>query len=144
MGTLFSSDNPAAIGALAKAIAREVVRELAEAKHLPAIVEPQPVGAVFRVGPIVVDVERHEAAVHGRLMTLKPREFALVAALARNAGKVLSRTKLIELAWPQDGIGVDSDRTVDVHVRRLRRAHLGAERGWLETIFGLGYKLKDR
>jgi DNA-binding response OmpR family regulator len=143
MGTLFSSDNPAAIGALAKAIAREVVRELAEAKHLPAIVEPQPAGAVFRVGPIVVDVERHEATVHGRLMTLKPREFALVAALAHNAGKVLSRTKLIELAWPQDGICVDSDRTVDVHVRRLR-AHLGAERGWLETIFGLGYKLRDR
>ncbi len=143
MGTLFSSDDPVAIGALAKAIAREIVRELAAAKDLLAVVQPQPVGTVFKAGPIVVDVERHEATVHGRLMTLKPREFALVAALAHNAGKVLSRDKLIELAWPQDGIGVDNDRTVDVHVRRLR-TQLGADRGWLQTIVGLGYKLKDR
>jgi DNA-binding response OmpR family regulator len=143
MGTLFSSDDPAAIGALAKAIAREVVRELTAAKELHVLVDTPSVGSVLQVGPIVVDIDRHEATVHGRVMNLKPREFELLLALMRNAGKVLTREMLLELAWREAALNIENDRTIDVHVLRLRK-HLDEESGWLQTIAGRGYKLSDR
>jgi DNA-binding response OmpR family regulator len=144
MGTIFSSDDPAVIGALAKAIAREVVRELTAAKQLHVITDVVPaVSSVLQVGPIVVDIDRHEATVHGRVMNLKPREFELLLALMRNAGKVLTREMLLELAWREAALNIENDRTIDVHVLRLRK-HLDDESGWLQTIAGRGYKLNDR
>ena len=142
MGTFFSSDDPAAIGALAKAIAREVVRELTAAKELHVLVDVPAVGPVLQVGPIIVDVERHEATVHNREMKLKRQEFELLISLMRNAGKVLTRETLLEPAWREAGLDVN-DRTVDVHVRRLRE-HLAEESVLLQTIAGIGYKLSDR
>ena len=143
MGIRISSDDVAAIETLAKVIAHEIVRELAAMNAPLAIVEPASMGHVFTAGAIVVDTERHEVTINDRLAKLKPREFALLAALARNAGKLLSREQLISLAWPNDGLGFESSRTVDVHIRRLR-LHLGDASRSLQTVVGLGYKLNDR
>jgi two-component system, OmpR family, alkaline phosphatase synthesis response regulator PhoP len=71
------------------------------------------------VGDVEVDLARHEARRSGSPVDLAPREFALLAALVENRGLVLSRRQLLDLAWGYDWYG--DERTVDVHVRQLRR-----------------------
>ncbi|HEY3143966.1 MAG TPA: response regulator transcription factor [Acidimicrobiales bacterium] len=71
------------------------------------------------VGDVEVDLTRHEARRGGTAVKLAPREFALLAVLVENLGLVLSRRQLLDLAWGYDWYG--DERTVDVHVRQLRR-----------------------
>jgi DNA-binding response OmpR family regulator len=100
--------------------------------------EPGP--AVLEFGRLQIDEAAREARVDGVDLKLKPREFGLLLALARNAGVALSRDVLVEKVW---GFDFDGDeRTVDVHVRRLRskieeEAGVGA---CLHTVHGFGYK----
>jgi DNA-binding response OmpR family regulator len=93
--------------------------------------------ATIVVGDVEVDLARHEARLGGRAVTLTPREFALLAALAENRGIVLSRRQLLDLAWGHDWYG--DERTVDVHVRQLRRK-LGDGLP-LATLRRAGYRL---
>jgi len=139
MGTSLSSND---IEILAKAIAREVVRELSSLANPP--VAPQSKRTVIEAGPITVDSDRHEAIVDGKLVTMKRREFAVLKALAQSAGHVLTREMLLSAAWPEDvAMRITDDRTVDVHIKRVRDA-LGAQRDRLETVVGVGYRLRDR
>jgi DNA-binding response OmpR family regulator len=86
---------------------------------------------------IAVDPDRREATVAGEPVALATREFELLAFLARNRGLAMTRQQLLDGAW---GIGFDGDeRTVDVHVRQLRRK-LGAGLA-LSTVWGIGYRL---
>ena len=129
---------------LAATIASEVVKAVNEARRADEtratsgrLDEPE----VMHVGPITVDLGRREATVRGRAVALKPRELNCLAALARNAGRALSREQLLELAWDDavlDRIG--SERTVDVHVRRLRM-QLGEDAHLLRTVARVGYRL---
>ncbi len=89
------------------------------------------------VGDIAVDLGRHEARRGGRAIDLAPREFALLAALVEHRGQVLSRRQLLDLAWGYDFEG--DERTVDVHVRQLRRK-LGDGLP-LATVRRTGYRL---
>jgi hypothetical protein len=73
---------------------------------------------------MTIDRLRHTVSVDGAIRSTKPREFAPLETLARRPSSVFSRGRLLDLAWP-DPEGVDDERTVDVHVRRLR-AKLGA------------------
>ena len=102
---------------------------------------PAPQAAQRRcVGDVSVDVDRREVIVAGRFVQLKPREFDLFWLFVRNEGRVFTRDQLIEAVWGYDWEG--DPRTVDVHVRRIRRA-LGddAEKPrYLHTVHGLGYK----
>ncbi len=91
------------------------------------------------VGPLVVDLAGHEASIDGERLQLKPKEFALLAVLARHAGQVLARRRLIELIYP-DPDAVNDERIIDVHIIRLRKA-LGDHATLVETRHGLGYKL---
>ena len=75
--------------------------------------------ATIAIGDVEVDLARYEARRGGQPVPLTPREFALLAALAENRGIVLSRRQLLDLAWGHDWYG--DERTVDVHVRQLRR-----------------------
>lgn len=87
-----------------------------------------------------IDEAAREARVDGVSVGLKPREFALLLELASNPGVALSRTTLLEKVWGFDFVG--DERTVDVHVRRLR-LKLEEERQiapLLQTIHGFGYK----
>jgi DNA-binding response OmpR family regulator len=130
--------DPNTIRELAAAIAAEVVQAM-RAARIPTMVSDD--REVFQVGPLTVDLARREAAVNGRVLDLKPRELQLLAALARNAGRALNRAQLLELAW--DGATlelIESDRTVDVHVRRLR-LQLGENSVMLHTVARVGYRL---
>jgi two-component system phosphate regulon response regulator PhoB len=93
---------------------------------------------VISTGSLTVDVEGYEACMEGCRIFLKPREFKLLAVLAQNAGRVLTRQQLLELAWPNID-SVEDERTVDVHVRRVR-VKLG-QPNLIETVSGVGYRL---
>jgi len=126
------------IRALAAAIATEVVQTM-RAARIPTTVNDD--NEVVSVGALTVDLARREATLHGRILDLKPRELGLLAALARNAGRALSRPQLLELAWDDATVDrIESDRTVDVHVRRLR-VQLGDDAAMLRTLTRVGYRL---
>ncbi len=95
-------------------------------------------GGVVEVGGLRVDALAHSIALDGRMLEFTPREFELLAFLARHPGRVFSREELLRKVWGYDYVG--ETRTVDVHVRRLR-AKLGDERHLIETVTGAGYKL---
>jgi DNA-binding response OmpR family regulator len=88
-------------------------------------------------GGIEVDLGRREARVGGRAVSLATREFDLLAYLAANRGLALSRQQLLDGVWGDGWIG--DERTVDVHVRQLRKK-LGDTFG-LATVWGIGYRL---
>jgi DNA-binding response OmpR family regulator len=130
--------DPNTIRELAAAIAAEVVQAM-RAERIPTVVSDD--REVFHVGPLTVDLARREAAVNCRVLDLKPRELDLLAALARNAGRVLNRAQLLELAWDDVTLErIESERTVDVHVRRLR-VQLGDNAAMLQTVARAGYRL---
>lgn len=91
-----------------------------------------------KVGPLVIDRAAHEVQVEGRTILLTAKEFALVAFLAQNRGRVFSRETLLARVWGARYEG--GPRTVDIHVRRLRMK-LGDALP-LETLRGAGYKLR--
>jgi two-component system response regulator BaeR len=102
----------------------------------------EPYQARIVIGPLSVDVEGHEASVDDSSVDLNRREFALLKVLAQNLGRVLTRDQLIELAWPEPQ-RVNSNRTVDVHIRRIR-VKLGGAADLIRTVAGAGYKLAWR
>ena len=91
-----------------------------------------------KVGPLVIDRAAHEVLVEGRSILLTAKEFALLAFLAQNRGRVFSRETLLARVWGARYEG--GPRTVDIHVRRLRMK-LGDALP-LETLRGAGYKLR--
>ena len=90
------------------------------------------------VGDLRVDPRRRDAYVGDRRLDLRPREFDLLAALARDPGVVWSRDDLLSSVWGTDFPG--ETRTVDVHVSELRRK-LGEDGPPIETVKGVGYRL---
>jgi len=114
-------------------------RELvARIKALLRRARPERADETVEVGELRVDRAAREASFRGRALTLTPREFELLAFLSRNPGRVLSREELLRKVWGYDYLG--ETRTVDVHVRRLRRK-LGEKARVIETVTGAGYKL---
>jgi DNA-binding response OmpR family regulator len=98
-------------------------------------------GGVLRHGDLVVDRDRHEARIDGRLVSLTTVEFRLLVTLLEADGRVLSRDQLLDAVYGQDEAEV-LDRTVDVHVGRLRDK-LGddADRPrYVATVRGVGYR----
>ena len=113
-------------------------RELvARVKALLRRTRPDGPGPVIEAGALRVDLDSHEARFAGAALDLTPREFDLLAFLARHAGRALTRDELLRKVWGYDYVG--ETRTVDVHVRRLR-AKLGEHHGCIETVLGTGYK----
>jgi DNA-binding response OmpR family regulator len=99
---------------------------------------PKAEATLFELGAgIQLDVSRREVTVKGQVVALATREFDLLAHFARNQGLALSRQQLLDGVWGPDWIG--DDRTVDVHVRQLRKK-LGDELP-LATVWGVGYRL---
>ena len=84
-----------------------------------------------------VDLARREVRVRGTAVALATREFDLIAHFAHNQGIALSRQQLLDAVWGADWYG--DDRTVDVHVRQLRKK-LGDDLP-LATVWGIGYRL---
>jgi len=91
------------------------------------------------VGPLRVDLRTRSAAVAGAPLRLRTLEFELLAELARNAGKVVGRDRLLDRVWGLSFAG--GTRTVDVHVATLRKK-LGRPE-LIQTVRGVGYRLLD-
>jgi len=95
---------------------------------------------VIRGGDLVIDVPRHEVAWKGKPVVLTATEFRILHFLAARAGRVCSRTDIID-----DALGTDVaviDRTIDVHVTAIRRK-LGKGAELIETVRGFGYKFRE-
>jgi DNA-binding response OmpR family regulator len=90
------------------------------------------------VAGLRLDPLAREATVDGRAVALTPREFDLLAFLARHPGRVMSREELLRKVWGYAYVG--ETRTVAVHIGRLR-AKLGEAGRLIETVMGSGYKL---
>jgi DNA-binding response OmpR family regulator len=120
--------SPREIVARVKAIAR---RRRPSSAHVPVL---------LTFGRLEIDEAAREVRVDGVDVRLKSREFELMLELARNAGVALSRESLLQRVWGPEFRG--DDRTVDVHVRRIRRRleDDGALPPMLLTIHGFGYK----
>ena len=84
-----------------------------------------------------IDTASHTVKVSGEEVSLTPKEFDLLVFLASNKGIALSREKILQKVWNYDYFG--EDRTVDTHVKMLR-GHLGKCRGYIATVWGIGYK----
>ncbi len=94
-------------------------------------------GTPLSIGSVEIDPSQRRCLVGGKRMTLRPREFALLEVLMRKAGRVLTRSYLLESVW---GMSSDADtRAVDVMVSRLRRSLGEGATGLIETISKLGY-----
>src|SRR5664280_1400282 len=88
-------------------------------------------------GSVAIDLGRREVMVDGVVVALATREFDLLAFLIHNEGLALSRQQLLDGVWGPDWYG--DERTVDVHVRQLRKK-LGTDLP-LATVWGVGYRL---
>ena len=98
---------------------------------------------VHQVAGIKLDVGKHQVTVNGQIISLPLKEFELLEFLMRNAGRVLTRSQLIDRVWGGDYYG--DTKTLDVHIKRLR-AKIEADPAnpvLIQTIRGLGYKLEN-
>lgn len=89
---------------------------------------------------VVLDEERFEARVHGKPLTLTPVEFRLLGKLASQPGRVFSREQLIGALYADHR--VVSDRTVDSHVKNLRRKLIEAGIDPISAVYGVGYRFE--
>jgi len=97
--------------------------------------------AELRFGDLVLDLARRSVAVGGEPVAVTPSELRLLETLARSPGRAFTRTELVERAFGWDYEGME--RTVDVHVKNLRRKlgpRTGGEEPWIETVWGTGYR----
>ncbi len=88
---------------------------------------------ILTVGGITLNTETFSCELDGKAITLNRKEYELLKCFMENAGKVLSREKLLTEVW---GYDAGETRTLDNHVARLRKLGIN-----IETVFGVGYKL---
>jgi two-component system response regulator RegX3 len=98
---------------------------------------------LLEVGPIRLNIGKHQVFVSGNPVALPLKEFELLEFLMRNSGRVLTRSQLIDRVWGGDYYG--DTKTLDVHIKRLR-AKVESDPAnpiLIQTIRGLGYKLEN-
>jgi DNA-binding response OmpR family regulator len=118
---------------------RELMARIRAILRRSGVPAPEP-SSRKTAGDISIDTEKREVTRAGKIVKLKPREFDLLWLFVRNDGRVFTRDQLIETLW---GYDFDGDpRTVDVHVRRIRRAigDRAESARYLHTVHGVGYK----
>jgi two-component system alkaline phosphatase synthesis response regulator PhoP len=89
-------------------------------------------------GGLVIDLATCEVAVEGKIVELTFKEYELLKLLAGHPGRVYTREALLNRIWGYDYFG--GDRTVDVHVRRLRSKIEDADHTFIETVRNIGYR----
>ncbi len=95
---------------------------------------------VIRLNDISVNIPKHEVHCDGEPVSLTATEFSLLRTLIQRRGRVQSREMLLETVWGYDYAGFT--RTVDTHMRRLR-SKLGKSGDRIETVRGVGYRIKE-
>jgi two-component system, OmpR family, alkaline phosphatase synthesis response regulator PhoP len=100
-------------------------------------------GELIRAGEVTLDLPRMRVTVDGRAVELTPTEFHLLAALARQPGRIFTRTQLLDAVR---GVAFESyERAIDAHVKNLRRKIEPDPREprYVLTVYGVGYKFRD-
>jgi two-component system alkaline phosphatase synthesis response regulator PhoP len=122
--------NPGEVVARVRAVLRRVQGEAAPPR-------------VIRSGRVTIDLDRHQVKVEGEPVHLTRTEFSLLWALAEQPGRALTRLEMIEkgMGYSYEGM----DRTVDSHIKNLRRKldEAGGAAQLVETVFGIGYRLAE-
>jgi DNA-binding response OmpR family regulator len=119
-----------------------VARVRAVLRRADAAAEP---GAdeIVRAGELTLDVPRMRAEVAGRLIDLTPTEFALLLAIARQPGRIFTRSQLLDAVH---GVAFESyERAIDTHIKNLRRKIEPDPRrpSLILTVYGVGYRFAD-
>jgi len=123
---------------------RELLARVRAMLRRAKMLEPKPVTGTsyFKIGNLEVDIARRKVTLNDATVDLTPKEFDLLAFLAKNKGLVFSREQLLEKVWGYDFAG--GTRTVDVHIHWLRQKieNDAARPQRLVTVRGAGYKLE--
>ena len=96
---------------------------------------------IIKCGDLVIDLDKYEVSLGNKLILLTFREYQLLKFLASNKGKVFTREALLNKVWGWDYYG--GDRTVDVHIRRLRSKIEDPTHTFIETVRNIGYRLRE-
>jgi two-component system alkaline phosphatase synthesis response regulator PhoP len=102
--------------------------------------EGTPESAVIRAGRLEISRSNYSVMLGKKELFLPRKEFEVLALLAANPGKVFSREMVLNAVWGSDVVVVD--RTVDVHIRKIREK-LGHDASLIETIKGVGYRFRE-
>jgi len=96
---------------------------------------------LIKCGDLLIDIAKCEVSIDGRLLALTFKEYELLKFLAKNKGKVFTREALLNEVWGYDYYG--GDRTVDVHIRRLRSKLGDYTNNYIQTVRNIGYKFSE-
>ena len=96
---------------------------------------------LIRCGALMIDIAKCEVSIDGRLLDLTFKEYELLKFLALNPGRVFTREALLNEVWGYDYYG--GDRTVDVHIRRLRSKLGESGNSCIQTVRNIGYKFSE-
>ena len=124
--------SPRELLARIKAIRRRHDRAASAPVETPADTE-------LRYGPITIDSEKFRVRSGNREIILTAQEFKLLELLVRHPGRVFTRAQVLNRAWG-DG-GLVTDRTIDVHVKSLRKKF--GKLDFIETVRGIGYRARE-
>ncbi len=99
---------------------------------------------LYQRGPLKIDFSTYEVFIRGKAVKLTLKEFELLRFLVQNPNRVLTRDQLLDRVWGGDTYV--TPRTIDVHVRRLRKTIEDDDRNpkWILTLRGVGYKFDDK
>jgi DNA-binding response OmpR family regulator len=100
-----------------------------------------PTGQSLKHADLIIYLDKCQVMLDNKQIILTFKEYQLLKFFMSNKGKVFSREVLLEKVWGWDYYG--GDRTVDVHIRRLRRKIEDKNHTFIETFRGMGYKFKD-
>jgi DNA-binding response OmpR family regulator len=95
----------------------------------------------IRSNDLMIDLSRREVTLTGTPLSLTFTEYELLVFLAANSGRVFTREALLNKIWGYDYYG--GDRTVDVHIRRLRSKIDWGQHSFIETVRGMGYRFRE-
>ena len=117
------------------------VRAILRRSEAPTATDAAP---LYAKGPLQIDFSTYEVFVSGKAVKLTLKEFELLRFLVQNPSRVLSRDQLLDRVW--GGETFVTPRTVDVHIRRLRKAIEKDDRKpqWILTLRGVGYKFDEK
>ena len=117
------------------------VRELVlRAKWLLQGSKSRDSGELIKCAGLAIDLARCEVTVEGKIIALTFKEYELLKCLASNKGRVYTREALLNKVWDYDYYG--GDRTIDVHIRRLRSKIEDPKHSFIETVRNIGYRFR--
>jgi DNA-binding response OmpR family regulator len=96
---------------------------------------------LIKCGDLVIDTAKYEVSIGGRLLALTFKEYELLKFLAKNRGRVFTREALLNEVWGYDYYG--GDRTVDVHIMRLRSKLGDSTNTYIQTVRNIGYRFSE-